>query len=49
MEDTGKLEERNKRLLETFEKEGIDGKIIDEFRLSIEKDYVRQFWIGAKG
>jgi len=27
---------------------GLDGKIIDEFRLAIEKDYVRQFWIGAK-
>lgn len=44
-----KLEERNRRLLECFEIEGIDGKIIDEFRLAIEKNYVRQFWIGAKG
>lgn len=39
----------NKRLLESFDTMGVDGKIIDEFRLAIEKDYVRQFWIGAKG
>ena len=44
-----KLEERSRKLLETCEIEGVDGKIIDELRLSIEKDYVRQFWIGAKG
>ncbi len=29
--------------------EKIDGKIIDELRLAVEKNYVRQFWIGAKG
>lgn len=44
-----KLEERNKRLLNTLESNGIKDKHYKELQLSIEKDFVYKFWIGFKG
>ena len=44
-----KLIERNKQLLEKLTQNNISNKVIDELRLSIEKDYVEQFWISALG
>tara|TARA_Y100000768_G_scaffold307845_1_gene241946 strand:- start:149 stop:1090 length:942 start_codon:yes stop_codon:yes gene_type:complete len=44
-----KLEKRNKNLLKILIENGIKGKDVDELQLSIEKDYLRRFWIGYKG
>ena len=44
-----KLIYRNKQLLEKLIKNNVSNKIVDELKLSIEKDYVEQFWISALG
>ena len=44
-----KLIDRNKHLLEKLTQNNISNKIVDELQLSIEKDYVEQFWISALG
>ena len=44
-----KLEKRNKNLLRILIENDIKGKDVDELQLSIEKDYLRRFWIGFKG
>ena len=43
------MEKRNKNLLKILIENGIKGKDVDELQLSIEKDYLRRFWIGFKG
>ncbi len=47
--DIFRLEQRNKILLERFEQAGVKGKVYDELKLAVEHDYVRKFWIAAKG
>ena len=44
-----KLEERNKKLLTLLRKNGISNNHSEELHFSIEKDLVRNFWIGCKG
>lgn len=44
-----KLEQRNKNLLEMMKKNKVDDKRFKELELSINKDYVREFWYGCKG
>ena len=44
-----KLEKRNKKLLKILRDNDKKGKDVDELQLSIEKDYLRRFWIGFKG
>ena len=44
-----KLINRNKQLLEKLIQNNVSNKIVDELKLSIEKDYVEQFWISALG
>ena len=49
-EDTiKKLESRNKELSKLAKEKGINNKKIHEIELSIEKDYLRKFWIALKG
>lgn len=43
-----KLIKRNKNLLKCMEDNGINNKIYDELKISIEKDYVNKFWTGSK-
>jgi len=47
--EIGELEKRNKELLETLNNLGINDKHTKELQLSINKDFVRKFWIGFKG
>ena len=44
-----KLEERNKKLLTILRKNEIQNNHSEELQFSIEKDLVRNFWIGCKG
>jgi hypothetical protein len=44
-----KLEERNKELFQILLRLDIKDKHTEELRLSINKDFVRKFWIGFKG
>lgn len=44
-----KLEERNKKLLQRMEEEGIMDKNYSELKFSIEKNLLRKFWISFKG
>ena len=44
-----KLERRNRELVEIMKNIGISDKHTEELQLSINKDYVRKFWIGFKG
>ena len=44
-----KLEQRNIELIEVLNGLGIKDKHSEELRLSINKDFVRKFWIGFKG
>ena len=44
-----KLEKRNKELYTKMKEIGWDDKRFKELELSIEKDYVREFWYGCKG
>jgi len=44
-----KLELRNKRLLNLFNRNGISTKHKDELELSIKNNSVRKFWVGCKG
>lgn len=43
-----KLKQRNEKLLEQLNKNNKSGKVVDELKLAIEKDYVNKFWIGCK-
>ena len=45
----GRLEKRNKKLMRVLETKGINDKHTEELKLSLEKDYVRKFWVGFKG
>jgi hypothetical protein len=45
----GRLERRNKKLMRVLESKGIHDKHAEELKLSLEKDYVRKFWVGFKG
>ena len=45
----GRLENRNKKLMKILETKGINDKHTVELKLSLEKDYVRKFWVGFKG
>ncbi len=45
----GRLEEKNKKLIKILETQGINDRHIEELKLSLEKDYVRKFWVGFKG
>ena len=47
--DHTNLSKRNKNLLRILIENDIKGKDVDELQLSIEKDYLRRFWIGFKG
>lgn len=47
--DIRKLESRNLRLAEILETKGETDKHYKELKLSIEKNFVRKFWIGFKG
>ncbi|MBH08997.1 MAG: HNH endonuclease [Candidatus Marinimicrobia bacterium] len=44
-----KLERRNKRLLSLLRKNNITNNHTDQLEFSIEKNLVRNFWIGCKG
>tara|TARA_B100000700_G_C14902620_1_gene788138 strand:+ start:245 stop:1177 length:933 start_codon:yes stop_codon:yes gene_type:complete len=44
-----KLEERNKRLLTQILESGLTDKIVEDLKLSIDRDYVRKNWVGFKG
>ncbi len=44
-----KLENRNKELINVLNDLGINDKHTNELQLSINKDFVRKFWIGFKG
>ena len=46
--DIKELKERNLKLQEIVHKEKLNGKMIDELDVAIEKDYVEKFWIGCK-
>lgn len=49
-EDIVRLEERNKAMLNAIEAGALPkDKKYDELKLAIEKDYVRKFWLAAKG
>ena len=43
-----KLKIRNIKLMELLEKKNKNGKIVDELRLAIDKDYVDKFWVSCK-
>ena len=45
----GRLENRNKKLMRVLETNGVNNKHTEELKLSLEKDYVRKFWVGFKG
>jgi hypothetical protein len=45
-EDIGRLEERNKQLLDRMQN---NNKDYDQLQIAIEKDYVKKFWISFKG
>ena len=45
----GKLGKRNRKLMKVLKKEGISDKHTEELKLSLNKDYVRKFWVGCKG
>ncbi len=47
--EIGELEKRNKELLVVLNNLGINDKHTKELQLSINKDFVRKFWIGFKG
>lgn len=47
-EDIERLKDRNNRLSKLLSEKGKNGKVVDEFKLAIEKDYVNKFWIGCK-
>ena len=47
--EIGELEKRNKKLLVVLNNLGISDKHTKELQLSINKDFVRKFWIGFKG
>jgi hypothetical protein len=44
-----RLEQRNRTLLKLSEEQGLKSKHVEELRISIERDYVRKFWVGFKG
>lgn len=44
-----KLEERNKKLYNKMKEMGLNDKRFKELELSIQKDYVKEFWYGCKG
>jgi hypothetical protein len=44
-----KLEKRNIQLLDRLIADGINNKVQDELQLAIEHNYVRKFWLSAKG
>ena len=44
-----KLEKRNKKLLRLMNSGGISNKYKEELQLSVDKDFVREFWYGCKG
>ena len=44
-----KLEKRNKELYNKMKEVGLNDKRFKELELSIQKDYVREFWYGCKG
>lgn len=44
-----KLEQRNVRLLELLQSQGIKDKEVAEVELAIEKDFVKKFWIACQG
>ena len=48
-DDIARLEHRNKKLLERLRQQNIKGARVDELEVAIERDYVRQHWIGCKG
>ncbi len=47
-EDIQKLKDRNKRLIQKLTEKNINGKILNELNLAIQKDYEYKFWIGCK-
>ena len=44
-----KVEERNRLLLQLLEQEGIDDKNVQELKLSLEKSWLKQFWMAYRG
>ena len=44
-----RLEKRNKKLMRVLATKRINDKHTEELKLSLEKDYVRKFWVGFKG
>jgi hypothetical protein len=44
-----RLEQRNRTLLKLSEEQGIINKHVEELKISIERDYVKKFWVGFKG
>ena len=48
-DEISKLERRNRALLEKLRQKNITGARVDELEIAIERDYVRQHWIGCKG
>ena len=44
-----KVEERNKNLLRLLEENGIDDKNVQELKLSLEKSWLKQFWMSYRG
>ena len=44
-----KVEERNRLLLQLLEQEGIDDKNVQELKLSLEKSWLKQFWMSYRG
>ena len=44
-----KLEKRNQELYTKMKEIGLNYKRFKELELSIQKDYVREFWYGCKG
>ena len=44
-----KVEERNKTLLRLLEENGIDDKNVQELKLSLEKSWLKQFWMSYRG
>lgn len=44
-----KVEERNKTLLRLLEENGINDKNVQELKLSLEKSWLKQFWMSYRG
>ena len=44
-----KVEERNKNLLRLLEENGINDKNVQELKLSLEKSWLKQFWMSYRG